>query len=124
MVIDPFVKTWKMMKSVMIITSQPQDLHYVIKLLAIMGTDSTQREIALSVSADALGVLIMKRVAHLDFFSILLLNNVTGLEISMDVNKSPSKSFLIFLMCKTHQNSICHMFIALLLHEQNTINSR
>ena len=124
MVIDLFVKTWKMMKIVIPITSQPQDLQYVTKLLAIMGTDSTQKEIVLNVSVDALGVLIMKHVAHLDFFSIPLLNNVTGLEISMDVNRSPSKSFLIFLMCKTHQNSICHMFITLLLLEQNTFNSR
>merc|ERR1711971_71716 len=108
-----FVTILKMTKSVTTIASPPQDLQFVIKLLAIMETVSTQKEIALSVSADVLGVLITKLAAHLDSLSTLLLNNVTGLLISMDVNRTFTNLFLIFSMCKTHQNYICHMFITL-----------
>merc|ERR1712037_432154 len=57
------------------------------EFLAIMETDSTQKAVVHNVFADVSEEIIMKHVAHLDYFSTLKSTNAIGLVTSMVANK-------------------------------------
>merc|ERR1712173_351700 len=97
------------MMKIVIFTQQPQNLSpLVMEFLVIMEMVSTQKEFVLNVFVDVTEVFITKLVASLDYFSILLLKNVTGPTILMDVHKNVFYTFRILLLCKPHKNTFFH----------------
>ena len=73
-------------KIVIQITSQLLDHQFVKESLVIMEMVSTLKEIVPNAFADVWEELIMKLVVLQDSLSILQLNNVIGLQTSMDAN--------------------------------------